>query len=452
MKAFVIPSFSDCHIRLNVKGRERDGILDPAEYATACDQIEAELRLLVDPRTGGPIVNEVLRIRSDDPMAEIGPSPDLVVTFHHVTDVVEHPALGLIGPAPLMRMGEHTPEGWAVIRTPDGEPRGPWVDSAKGPDRNRARPARRRAFPAGDRYELSGRRLASSDQETPMANSCSPRGRRKGAALVLVFSLALVFVGAGGPQGSVSASDIRIMPLGDSLTDGFNIPGGYRIDLEDALTGAGRPFDFVGGQFNGPVSLADPDHEGHVGFTISEIDQSILTWLTANPTDVVLLMIGTNDLKTDDLTTIDDAGAAASRLSALVTTITDHDPAVSVLVSTIPPQGWFFGPDRAAAYNLLIPGVVSELQSQGRSVSFVDGAADLTTADLADQLHLTAEGYSKVAERVVRRAGNHDHHHHDDDDTGDDDTGDHDDGAGIGWCRGGVGWVWWWGVVGVGCG
>jgi hypothetical protein len=59
------------------------------------------------------------------------------------------------------------------------------------------------------------------------------------------------------------------MPLGDSLTDGYNVPGGYRIALEDALTNSGQPFDFVVGRFNGPVSLADQDHEGHVGFKIA---------------------------------------------------------------------------------------------------------------------------------------------------------------------------------------
>jgi hypothetical protein len=121
MKAFVVPSFSDCHIRLNVKGREANGVIDPADYESACDEIEAELRSIIDARTDTPIVDEVLRTRSADPMAEIGPSPDLVVTFHRVTDVVRHPRLGVIGPVPLMRMGEHTPDGWALITTADGQ-------------------------------------------------------------------------------------------------------------------------------------------------------------------------------------------------------------------------------------------------------------------------------------------------------------------------------------------
>ena len=121
MKAFVLPSFSDCHVRLNVIGRERDGVVPAEEYDAACDEVEAELRSLVDARTGQPIIDEVLRVRRDDPLADIGPAPDLIVTFTAVTDVVRHPTLGVIGPVPIMRAGEHTPEGWVTIVTPGQE-------------------------------------------------------------------------------------------------------------------------------------------------------------------------------------------------------------------------------------------------------------------------------------------------------------------------------------------
>ncbi|MGK2955528.1 MAG: alkaline phosphatase family protein [Solirubrobacterales bacterium] len=120
MQAFVIPSFSDCHIRLNVKGRERDGVIAEADYDRVCDEVETFLRKITDARTGEPVVDEVLRLRKDDPMAAIGPAPDLVVSFTHVADVVHHPDVGTVGRCPLMRMGEHTPHGWAVISTPDG--------------------------------------------------------------------------------------------------------------------------------------------------------------------------------------------------------------------------------------------------------------------------------------------------------------------------------------------
>ncbi|MFM7170907.1 MAG: hypothetical protein ACKOYH_08700 [Cyanobium sp.] len=39
---------------------------------------------------------------------------------------------------------------------------------------------------------------------------------------------------------------LRIMPMGDSITEGVGSPGGYRLPLYDALTGKGYDVDFVG--------------------------------------------------------------------------------------------------------------------------------------------------------------------------------------------------------------
>jgi hypothetical protein len=68
----------------------------------------------------------------------------------------------------------------------------------------------------------------------------------------------------------------KIMPLGDSITDGVGSSsgaGGYRDDLYQLLTNNGVSFDFVG-SINDGVS-PDPDHEGHDGATAEDIDALI---------------------------------------------------------------------------------------------------------------------------------------------------------------------------------
>lgn len=120
MSAFVIPSFSDCHIRLNLQGRERDGRIAADDYEAALDRVEADLRQLTNPRTTNPVVVDVHRPRIEDPFAEIAPSPDLIVTFEEVTDVIEHPDVGVVGAAPLMRMGEHSRNAWALLPNGSG--------------------------------------------------------------------------------------------------------------------------------------------------------------------------------------------------------------------------------------------------------------------------------------------------------------------------------------------
>jgi predicted AlkP superfamily phosphohydrolase/phosphomutase len=123
MKAFALPSFSEGYIRLNVRGREAQGLIDPADYDKACDEITAELHKLTDARTGKPAVRRVVRTRKgpDDPAME-GERPsdaDLIVIWDGVPiDVVDHPTAGRIGPVPFKRSGSHVHRGFLMATGP----------------------------------------------------------------------------------------------------------------------------------------------------------------------------------------------------------------------------------------------------------------------------------------------------------------------------------------------
>ena len=110
---------------------------------------------------------------------------------------------------------------------------------------------------------------------------------------------------ARGYAGSC-ASPVRIMPVGDSITVGHSSGVeddaqkiGYRKDLWDSLQGNGHQVDFAGSQVNGQFYAPngfDPDHEGHSGFGDDEVAINIYNWLTNNPSNIILLHIGTNAL------------------------------------------------------------------------------------------------------------------------------------------------------------
>ncbi len=118
MATFVLPAFSDSHIRVNLLGRERDGIVDLDDYGRVLDETEQLIRACTDARTGEAIVDDIVRPRAADPLDPDGPTSDLVVSFRFASDAIAHPDLGVIGPAPLMRAGEHTPDGW-IARSGD---------------------------------------------------------------------------------------------------------------------------------------------------------------------------------------------------------------------------------------------------------------------------------------------------------------------------------------------
>jgi lysophospholipase L1-like esterase len=221
--------------------------------------------------------------------------------------------------------------------------------------------------------------------------------------VLLGLASLITIMAAAGATGTVRTAtptrvlprsdSMRIMPLGDSITDGYNIPGGYRVDLEDELRASGIRFDFVGSQHNGPRSLADHDHEGHNGWRIGQLQSYVDAWLTTYQPDVVLLLIGTNDiLQHYRLATAPD------RLVTLVDLIRTVRPTTKIFLSTLPPIANPADNSRITTYNADVIDVVRTRAEAGEPIRLVDGGGALTISDLADGLHPNATGYSKLAD------------------------------------------------------
>ena len=124
MKAFALPAFTDGHIRINLKGREARGIVDPSEYDLVCSEIEEWLYQIKNARTEQPVVKKVIRTRAN-PLTESDaklPNADLIVVWQErITDVVDSPQLGRIGPVPYFRLGGHRSQGFVLGKGPDIE-------------------------------------------------------------------------------------------------------------------------------------------------------------------------------------------------------------------------------------------------------------------------------------------------------------------------------------------
>jgi lysophospholipase L1-like esterase len=121
------------------------------------------------------------------------------------------------------------------------------------------------------------------------------------------------------------------MPLGDSITYGVGSAdgAGYRAGLGRQLSAAGLRVDFVGSRDAGPAG-ADDDNEGHSGWTISRVARRVDRWLAAYRPDVVLLHIGTNDVRRNGY-----RAGAARRLGILLNRIRRDRPAAHLFVAKI---------------------------------------------------------------------------------------------------------------------
>jgi lysophospholipase L1-like esterase len=210
-------------------------------------------------------------------------------------------------------------------------------------------------------------------------------------------AVAATLLAAGGVAGigtalAESNGGVRVMPLGDSITEGTQVPGGYRIGLWQRLVGGSYRVDFTGSQFNGPASLGDHDHEGHPGWRIDQIDANIVGWVQSQAPRSVLLHIGTNDvLQNFNVTT------APNRLSTLIDRITTAAPNADVFVAQIIPLANAGQEAAVRTFNAAIPGIVQSKVNAGKRVHLVDMHSALTTADLIDGIHPTAGGYDKMA-------------------------------------------------------
>ncbi|MFO0553723.1 MAG: SGNH/GDSL hydrolase family protein [Polyangiaceae bacterium] len=185
----------------------------------------------------------------------------------------------------------------------------------------------------------------------------------------------------------------RIMPLGDSITDGYNVPGGYRIKLWAELQAAGADIDFVGSLQNGPDELSDKDHEGHSGWRIDELDAIMSDTLTTYSPDIILVHIGTNDILNDaDLETVE------ARFVSLLDTIAATSPNAALVVAGLVPIDGEVEDEMIVEFNDLASDLVEERASEGMNISFVDMHATVTLEDLADGIHPNEVGYDKMAE------------------------------------------------------
>jgi lysophospholipase L1-like esterase len=224
-------------------------------------------------------------------------------------------------------------------------------------------------------------------------------------SIIAVFAL---------PAGA--AATLHIMPLGDSITAGYSgttpevAPGGYRNHLYSGLKAAGIKFEFDGTSTQNPspllLSARQERNQGASGFLIRGIPlasypggfypglyESLDGWFREFRPDIVLLMIGTNDINMD----VDLANAPA-RLGDLLDKITANDRkcriVLSTLIYTLDPK---VNP-KVTAYNAALPAVAASRPN----VTLVDNSKilDLTT-DYASDLHPNRQGYDKLGDALA---------------------------------------------------
>ena len=270
--------------------------------------------------------------------------------------------------------------------------------------------------------------------------------KKKGLAALLaaVTGLSSLAVGtvSAAPAAAGDTEAVKILSLGDSITDGYWTSGAYRKYMYHDLEQMGYNIDMVGPKggnsntftYNGQSVSYDDNNAGYSGYAIQEMTtkehrSGILetiqgTWyngqnmIAAYQPDIVLLQIGTNDILSNYNDGITD------RLENLVNVILqDLDADSTVFVSTIPDIDAYTRADWLGSYginawnstqeekdqlmktvtgcidtyNTSIYNLVLKMQGEGKNVQFADinSVVDYQT-DLHDGVHPNEAGYENM--------------------------------------------------------
>ncbi|HSE87964.1 MAG TPA: alkaline phosphatase family protein [Candidatus Binatia bacterium] len=126
-RAFTLPTDLEGCIRINLKGREPLGIVEPGqEYKELCEEIRARLVELTNPADGAPAIRQVWIRNEVFPGERQEQLPDLIVTWNDAAPFtsVASPRFGCIeGDTADPRPGTHSPYGF-LLAAGAGVPRG----------------------------------------------------------------------------------------------------------------------------------------------------------------------------------------------------------------------------------------------------------------------------------------------------------------------------------------
>lgn len=210
---------------------------------------------------------------------------------------------------------------------------------------------------------------------------------------------------------------LKVWPLGDSITYGAGVSGGYRETLFTNLAARGIAIKMVGTTTGNSTTLlstcGQAAHDGHSGYSItnavniddglprSGIYEGVESLHSSIETpDVILLLIGINDLNTGY-----QVEAAAERLDLLINRLFGYYPNTRLLVASLPDaqqvNSYRHGAtnDIAAAvsnYNAGMLAVVAAHKALGQKIERVDMHSKIVLSDLADGLHPNTNGYVKM--------------------------------------------------------
>ncbi len=191
----------------------------------------------------------------------------------------------------------------------------------------------------------------------------------------------------------------KVMPLGDSITQGNTQLDSYRRPLWHALAAAGADVDFVGSQASNhdgspPNPDFDTDNEGHWGWTAGEVLAQMRGWAQAHRPDIALLHLGTNDMLGGS-----GIGSTLDELTGIVEALRASNPQVVVLLAQLIPTRFDEANERIVELNGNLATLAPSLSTDTSPVVLVDQFTGFEPSTMTvDGLHPNTVGEERMAQ------------------------------------------------------
>lgn len=235
--------------------------------------------------------------------------------------------------------------------------------------------------------------------------------------LVATIVLSQILIAQSKNLVTAEGDTIRIQPIGDSITRG-TVGVTYRQYLKELLKNINIPINYVGECTNAAdagsswtnyqalynILEGDIEHDGYGGLRIDQLTdmtnntrgypkKTIQQLVKDNPSDIILLMIGTNDI-----ISVYQLSTAPARLDTLISRIL-RSTNNKVIVTSIPPTPLPIANGTIKTFNAAIPGIVAAHKAKGEKISFVDINAMMGNDDISsDSYHPNSKGYEKIGQ------------------------------------------------------
>lgn len=214
--------------------------------------------------------------------------------------------------------------------------------------------------------------------------------------MIKAGTIALLLLIAAAVQAALPTDrPVRVMAVGDSITEGGPRSGNWRFPLWEKLLAAGYHITYVGSRTT-ETRIGGILHEGYGGKNVQFLADQLESAFPSPAPDIVLLHVGHNNDSADA-----PVPAILAATERIIASARAANPQVIVLLAQVIPSSKLPKYSYIPEFNAALPELARRLSTAESPIHLVDQSAgfDPVADTLDDGVHPNASGSAKITAR-----------------------------------------------------